>query len=226
MLNRLELLIGDNINIIKNKTVLIIGLGGVGSYALESLVRSGINKVIIVDNDKVDITNLNRQLNTNLNNIGEYKVDVWETHIKSINKECEIIKVREFITPDNIDLLFNNNIDYLIDACDTIDTKKEIIKECKKRQIKFITCMGTANKMNPELLKITDLSKTEYDPIAKILRTFVKKEKINGKIKVVSSTEKPLKTNGLGSNSFVPATAGLLLTSYVINDIIGGTHEK
>lgn len=221
MLERLTYLYGNKINDIKNKTVLIIGLGGVGSYALESIVRSGVNNIIIVDNDTIDITNLNRQLLTLRSNIGESKVDVAYKRIKDINPDCNIIKIKEFITKENIDILFNNNIDYLIDAIDTIETKKEIITECLKKNIKFISAMGTANKTDPTKLKIIDIRKTSYDPIAKIIRKHVKNLKTNKKVMVVCSEEKPIIKNKLGSNSFTPSVAGLLCSSYVINDIVG-----
>lgn len=219
---RFELLIGkENFKKIQNTTVLIIGLGGVGSYAVESLIRSGIKKIILVDSDKIDITNLNRQLMTNYNNVGNYKTEELAKRIKSINKYIEIKIVNEFITSENINILFNEKIDYLIDACDTINTKKEIIKECIKRKIKFISCMGVGNKMDPSKLKITDIRKTSYDPIAKIIRKMVKDEKIKEKIPVVFSDEVPSKTSDvIGSNSFIPSIAGLLCTSYVINDIV------
>lgn len=221
--SRLKLIIGDEkFKIINATTVLVIGIGGVGSYAVESLVRSGIGKIIIIDNDIVDITNLNRQLMTMHSNIGEYKVDVLETRIKDINPSCEVITIKDFITKDNIEFLFDNKIDYVIDACDTTDTKKALIKECIKRKIKFISCMGTGNKLDPSKLEIIDIRKTSYDPLARIIRKMVKEEKINDKVMVVASTEQPVKndSNVIGSNSFVPAAAGLLCASYVINDII------
>ena len=222
MFDRFELLIGDKINDIKIKTILIIGLGGVGSYACESLIRSGIQNIIIVDNDKIDITNLNRQLMTNMNNIGEYKVDVWYDRIKSINPNCNVIKIKEFIDKNNIEKLFDKKIDYVIDACDTINTKVLLIEKCIKNNIKIISCMGTGNKMNPQLLKITDISKTNYDKLAKIMRKKLKDIGINH-VTVVSSSEEPYTKidKVIPSNSFVPATAGLLLTSYIINDIVG-----
>ena len=222
MFDRFELLIGDKINNVKSKTVLILGLGGVGSYACESLVRSGIESIIIVDNDIIDITNLNRQLMTNMSNIGMYKVDVWYDRIKSINPNCNIIKIKEFIEETNIDILFNNKVDYVIDACDTIDTKLLLIEKSIKDNIKIISCMGTGNKMNPSLLKITDISKTSYDKLAKIIRKKLREKNINH-VMVVSSDEVGYTDihKTIPSNSFVPATAGLLLTSYVINDIVG-----
>lgn len=220
MFTREEWLIGDKINSIKNKCVLIIGLGGVGGYTLESLVRAGIGKVIIVDNDVIDITNLNRQIISLQNNIGMKKVDEWGKRIKNINPEIEVIKYDLFITKENIDILFDNQIDYVVDACDTIDTKKEIIRKCLKNNIKFITSMGTGNKLDPTKLVIEDIRKTSYDPIAKILRKMVKDEHIKDKIMVVSSKEEPKIKGRVGSISFVPSVAGLLITSYIINDII------
>ena len=223
MLERLELLVKDKINDIKDKTILVVGVGGVGGYAVETLVRSGIENIIIVDNDIVDITNLNRQIISLRSNIGMKKVDVLENRIKDINPECNVIKYDLFLTKDNTESIFNRKIDYVVDACDTMDVKKELIRITNKLNIKLISSMGTGNKLNPKKLEITDLRKTSYDPIAKILRKYVKEEKINKKILVVSSTEQPIKTNTktIGSTSFVPAQAGLLITSYIINDIVG-----
>lgn len=221
--NRLKLLIGeDKLECISKQTALVLGLGGVGSYAVEALVRSGISHLIIVDNDRVDITNLNRQLMALHSNVGDYKTDVWEKRIKDINPNCEVIKICQFISSDNLGDLFNYNIDYVIDACDTVDTKKALIRECIRRKIKFISSMGTGNKLDPSKLEIVDIRKTSYDPLARVIRKMVKDEHINCKVMVVSSKEKPIKNSigTIGSNSFVPATAGLLCTSYVINDII------
>lgn len=220
-LSRFRLLIGEeNLKKIRNLKVLIIGLGGVGSYAIEALARSGINNLIIIDKDTIDITNLNRQLMSLHSNIGLNKTDVIENRIKNINKEAKVIKITKEITKDNIDELISLKPDYIIDACDTIEVKKELIRKSIKNDFKLISCMGTGNKMIPKF-EIMDLSKTTYDPIAKILRKMVKDEKINKKIIVVASNEKPIKTDKvIASNSFVPATAGLLLASYVINDAI------
>ena len=151
---RFRLLIGDNFEKIGTKTVALFGLGGVGSYAAEVLVRSGIKNLIIIDNDIIDITNLNRQLMTNRKNIGKLKTDEVEERLKSINPSINVVKITEFITKENINLVFNHKIDYVIDAIDTIKTKKEIIRICNKNNIKLISCMGTGNKTNPEKLKI------------------------------------------------------------------------
>ena len=226
MQERLNYLLNDKLDIIKNKTILIIGLGGVGSYALETLARTYFNKLIIVDNDKIDISNLNRQLMTNIDNIGLYKTDVWSDRIKKINPDCEVIKITEFITKDNLNLLFNYKVDYVIDACDTLETKKEIIKYCLKNKIKFISSMGMANRIDASKIKISYLDKTCYDPLAKKLRILIKKENIKGKIPVVYSEEQPLKINKLGSISYVVGTAGLLCTNYVINDILKEVNNE
>ena len=220
---RLELLVHEKITDIYNKTVLIIGLGGVGSYAVEALVRSGISNLIIVDNDTISLSNLNRQLMTYHSNIGKFKTDEIEKRIKDINPNANIIKITEFIDMNNINKLFEYKIDYVVDACDTLMVKLELIRICKKKNIKLISCMGTGNKMDPTKLKITDIRKTSYDPLAKKIRKMVKDEKIDGKVMVICSDEEgKVKINKeIPSNSFVPATAGLLCASYVINDIVG-----
>ncbi len=222
---RLKLLINeDNFKKIQNNNVCVLGLGGVGSYVVESLIRSGIINITIIDYDKIDITNLNRQLMTNLNNIGKYKTDEIEKRILSINDKVKINKITSLINEDNIKNIFDNKnkIDYFIDCCDMVKTKKLVIKECLDRNIKFITCTGTGNKLDPSKLEITDIRKTSYDPLSKVLRTWINKEHIKGKITCLTSKEQPIKTNSktIASSSFVPASAGLLITSYVIKDII------
>lgn len=222
MFERTIALIGtDNVEKLHLKKVLVLGVGGVGSYAVEALVRAGIGTIIIIDADYVALSNLNRQLMTNQNNIGLSKVDVLEERIKSINPDCHVIKIKEFITTDNLNLLFNLEPDFIIDCIDTIKTKKYLIKECLKRKVKFISSMGMGNKLDPTRIKITDLSKTAYDKIAKELRNFVKKEHIKGKIPVIFSDEQPIKIEKvIGSISFVPSVAGLIGASYVIKEII------
>lgn len=221
MFERVEILLNENIEKLKDKVILVLGIGGVGSYTVETLIRNPIKKIIIVDSDIIDITNLNRQLFTNQNNLGLKKVDELEKRIKSINPYIEIKKISEFIDINNIELLFKDKVDYIVDACDTIKTKELVIKECIKRKIKFISCMGTAKKIDPTKLEITDIWKTSYDPLAKKIRKMVKEEHINNKIMVVSSKEKPKEIKKLGSISYVPSVAGILITSYIINDIIG-----
>lgn len=220
---RFKLLIGnENFDKIQNTNILVLGLGGVGSYVVESLVRSGIKNLTIVDFDKIDITNLNRQLMTNLSNIGKLKTDEIEKRALSISSDISIKKINEFINEQNIDLLFKENYNYIIDCCDYIPVKKLIIKKCTSNNIKFITCTGTGNKLDPSKLEIIDIRKTSYDPICKILRSYIKEEKIKGKVMCCYSSELPIKTGSktIGSTSFVPSSAGLLITSFVIRDII------
>ena len=222
MFERVEILLNEDINKLIDKTVLVLGIGGVGSYTVETLIRNPIKKIIIVDSDVIDITNLNRQLYTNQNNIGLKKVDELEKRIKSINPYIEVKKIDKFIDENNINLLFEEKVDYIVDACDSIKTKECLIRECIKRKIKFISSMGTAKKLDPTKLEITDIRKTSYDPLAKRIRKMVKDEHINNKIMVISSSEKPKEIKKLGSISFVPSVAGIYITSSIINDIIKG----
>lgn len=219
-LNRLELLIGkENVERIKKINILLVGIGGVGGYTFESLVRCGLENITIIDYDKVDETNLNRQILTNLNNIGEFKTDVAELRALSINSNIKVNKITNFLDSSNIDTIDFNNFDYVVDACDSIDTKVLLINKCIYNNVKIISSMGTAKKMDASKLEITSLDKTSYDPLAKILRKKIDK-KIQRKVTVVSSREKPMDIMKLGSNSYVPAVAGLFITNYIINDIL------
>lgn len=221
--SRLEGLVGkENLEKIQNMTILIIGLGGVGGYAAESIARCGVQKMILVDPDTIDESNINRQIIATTKTIGRKKVDMWKERIQDIHPTCEVLKIEKFICEENLEELLKFNPDYIIDACDTLQTKKEIIRTCLKNHIKFISSMGTGNKLDPSKLKIMDIRKTAYDPLARSIRKMVKEEKLQGKIIVVCSDEKKIKTKNsmVASNSFVPATAGLLCTSYIINDII------
>ena len=218
---RFEKLIGkEKIDLLKDKSILVLGCGGVGGYVIESLARSGIGKLIIVDGDVVDESNINRQIIALESTIGKKKVDVFKDRLIDINKDIKVITIDKFIDESNINELFKYDIDYFVDACDTISTKKLVIKNCIDKNINLISSMGTGNRMDSEKLEITTLDKTNNDPIAKILRKYVKDEHINKKIKVLCSTEVPMKVDGVGSNSFVPCSAGLLLTSSVIKDLI------
>lgn len=224
MFDRLKLLIGD-INFLKNKTILVIGLGGVGGHAFEALVRSGIQNITVIDSDTIEITNLNRQVLAYQSTIGQSKVEVAETLAKNINPKCQVKKIKTFLNENNIQDIFLEKFDFVIDAVDTLKTKKLIIKTCLEKEIPFISVMGTGNKMHPELLEITDIRKTTYDPIAKIIRKMIKDENIKGKVPVIYSKEKPIIKNKVGSTAFVPASAGLMATSYVINKLLEDKHE-
>lgn len=224
MFDRLEKIIGsNNINKIKETTVMVIGIGGVGGYVVEGLVRSGISNIILIDHDIVDITNKNRQIIALSSTIGKKKVDVMKNRILDINEECKIETLDIFLDDNNTEEIIKKyHPDYIVDACDTITTKKKIISSCLKYNIKFISSMGTGNKLDPTKFKISDIRKTSYDPLAKIIRKWVKDEKIIGKIPVLWSDEEPIETHDRtpGSTSFVPSAAGLIIASYIINNII------
>lgn len=217
-----KLISEDSFENISSKTVLVVGVGGVGGYVVEALVRSGIGKIIIVDGDVVDETNINRQIIALSSTIGQSKVDVFEKRIKDINEKCEVIKINKFIDASNIDILFDYEFDYLVDACDTVSTKLALIDRCILAKRKFISSMGTGNKLDPSMLEIVDVRKTVNDPLARIVRKHVKDKKINDKVLVLSSRELPIKTGDRtpGSTSFVPSSAGLLIASYIIRTFI------
>ena len=220
---REELLIGEKIKLLKDKTILVLGLGGVGGYVTESLARCGIGHLVLVDYDVVDITNINRQIIALHSNIGKKKTLCFEERIKDINPHCLVDIIDLFYNEEHKEEIFQQKIDYVIDCCDSLESKKILIKECMKRNIPIISSMGTGNKFHPELFKITTLDKTEYDPLAKKLRFLLKDEKeMQKKVKVLYSKEIPQPYKGkIGSISYVPSVAGLLITSYVINEIIG-----
>ena len=221
MFDRIIKLIGEEqFKTIQSKHILLIGVGGVGSAALETLVRSGFQNIEIIDYDNVDITNLNRQLITDSSNIGELKVNAAYKRAKLINPDinlsCQAIK----LTEDNLVTILDSGFDYVIDACDDIDIKYELIRLSCKMDFKLIESMGTAKKIDPSKLSITTLDKTTYDPLAKILRKKLRDNKINKKVVVVSSTEEMIKSDFLGTFSMVPNTAGILLVTYIIKDIL------
>ena len=220
MFERLITLIGeDDVNKLKKANVLIVGLGGVGGYALETLVRSGIYNLTIVDGDIVELSNLNRQIISKRDVIGRPKALAAQARTLELNPDVNLKVINEFISEDNFSLLNIDSFDYVIDACDDLNLKLLLIKNADK--YKLISSMGTANKMDMTRFKITTIDKTSYDPLAKIIRKKIKEEKIRTKFKVVSSDEKVMK-NGtkLGTIAYMPAVSGLLCASYVINDII------
>ncbi len=227
-LARTEALIGkENLLKLQNSNIVIFGLGGVGSYVVEGLVRAGVQNIGIVDKDIVDITNINRQLIADTTTIGKSKVDVEEKRILDINPTAKIIKIKEFVDKNNIEkimnniLSLNNHIDYVVDAIDTISSKLEIIKYCKQNNINIISCMGTGNKLNANMFEIADINKTSVCPVAKIIRKELKKLEISS-LKVLYSKEIPIKniqSASPASISFVPSVAGLLIAGEVIKNI-------
>lgn len=228
---------------LSKKRVAIIGAGGVGGMAIECLVRMGVGHLYICDFDTVDITNLNRQIFTDVAAVNRIKAEVIQERVLSIHPECEVVIQREMFQHATSDQLLAWQPDFIIDCADTIVYKMELIEFAKMQNIPFITSLGMANKFEPEKVTITDLAKTTYDPIAKIMRKQVKERQIKGKIPVVFSPEQPLQPRGaelLGdpmsdirkrrippaSNVFVPNTAGLLAAHYVIQSFISEYDDE
>ena len=223
-LNRTETLIGkENLEKLQSSKLVVFGLGGVGSYVVEGLVRAGIQSICIIDKDIVDITNINRQLIADTKTIGKNKVDVQEERILKINPIVKVIKLKEFVNKDNIEEIMSKatHIDYVIDAIDTVSSKLEIIKYCYTNNIQIISCMGTGNKLNASKFEITDIFKTSVCPLAKVIRKELKKLNIP-KLTVLYSKEEPIKTSisTPASISFVPSVAGLLIAGKVVQDLI------
>ena len=238
--SRNELAVGkEGIDKLKNTTVAILGVGGVGSFAAEACARSGVGRIILVDKDNVDITNINRQLVAYLSTVGKSKSAVMKERIADINPECEVIDMHMFYTEETYESFFELKPDYVIDASDTVIYKIHIMKECLKRNIPIISSMGAANKMDPTRFQITDISKTHTDPLAKVIRTKLRKEGIKKGVTVVYSDESPIVIRPdvaeyvgkpeaeirkakmpPSSNAFVPSVAGLIAASWVINKIL------
>ncbi|MFC4320901.1 tRNA threonylcarbamoyladenosine dehydratase [Litchfieldia salsa] len=239
--SRNELAIGkQGLETMKNSTVAVLGIGGVGSFSAEALARSGVGRLILVDKDDVDITNVNRQIIALLSTVGKQKVDVMKDRIADINPECEVIALKMFYTEETYEQFFEYGIDYVVDASDTISYKIHLMKECLQRKIPIISSMGAANKMDPTRFQIADISKTHTDPIAKVIRTRLRKEGIRKGINVVFSDESPIVIREEirqeiandqakirkakmppSSNAFVPSVAGLIMASRVISDLLG-----
>lgn len=217
-----KIISSETVDLLHSKTVLVLGCGGVGGYVCEALVRSNIGRIIIVDFDTISESNINRQIIALESTLGLKKVDVLEKHLKDINSSCEVIKIDKFIDEDNIIDLFKYDIDYFVDACDTVKTKKKVIDLCFEKSVKFISCMGTGNRFDPTKLEVVDIRKTNNDPLARIMRKYIKDKKINKKVMVLSSSEVPVKTGEAvpGSSAFVPSAAGLIIASYVFKELI------
>ena len=230
MLSRFELLIThEKIEQLKQSHVIVFGVGGVGGYVVEALVRSGIGHITIVDNDVVSLTNLNRQIIATRQTIGLKKVDVMKERILSINPDCEVNTLEMFYLPENADQIDLTQYDYVIDAIDTITSKIELAMRCEQLHVPIISSMGTGNKMNPAMLEVSDIYKTSVCPLAKVMRRELKARHVHH-LKVVYSKELPIKpqvsneqTNKRtvpGSTAFVPSSAGLLIASEVVKDLL------
>lgn len=219
-LDRLRKLVGDNgLEKIKKLNILIVGLGGVGGYTFETLVRCGVESFTIVDADRISETNLNRQIISKLDNIGKYKTQEAKKRALEINSNINIIDMCMFLDKSNVSEIDFSKFDYVVDACDDVNAKKLIIESSLNKDIKVVSSMGTAKKMDATQVYVSTLDKTTYDPLAKKMRKLISKD-MQKRVVVVTSKEQPIITEGLGSNSFVPATAGIFITNYIINDCV------
>ena len=244
-LSRTELLIGSEaLNKLKNSKVVIFGIGGVGSYTVEALARAGINKIVLVDDDTICLTNINRQIHATFKTISRSKVEVMKERILEINPHCEVTTHMTFVTADNISDIITEDTDYVVDAIDTVTSKIALVLYCQERNIKIICCLGTGNKLDPTAFKIADIYSTKICPLAKVMRYELKRRGVVS-LKVLYSEEVPIKprtedvvtckdgcvcTGGTkkclirrqipGSNSFVPPVAGLIIGGEVIKDLM------
>lgn len=221
---RSALLLGNEaLEILKNKTVLVVGIGGVGSFCVEALARTGIGHLILVDKDKVESSNINRQLLATTETIDQVKVIVMKKRIQTLNPECKVDTYDCFYDCSMDEKIFSQKIDFVIDCIDSIKSKQDLTMACIQRDIPFLSSMGTARRLDPSKLEIMELEKTSYDPIAKRMRNWKRKNKIRNKIWVVCSTEPPRPVEAgkpLPSMIFVPASAGLLLASECVKKLI------
>lgn len=221
---RSALLLGNEaLEILKNKTVLVVGIGGVGSFCVEALARTGIGHLILVDKDKIESSNINRQLLATTETIDQAKVIVMKKRIQTLNPECKVDTYDCFYDCSMDEKIFSQRIDFVIDCIDSIKSKQDLAMACIQRDIPFLSSMGTARRLDPSKLEIMELEKTSYDPIAKRMRNWKRKNKIRNKIWVVCSTEPPRPVEAgkpLPSMIFVPASAGLLLASECVKKLI------
>lgn len=226
-LNREKLLIGKQaIEKLQASTIIVFGCGGVGSYAIEGFVRSGIGHLIVIDDDIVDVTNINRQLIADTTTIGKPKVDVVKERALKINPNLDIVIYQEFVNARNLSNIIPANCSYIVDAIDTVSSKLDIISYADKYCIPIISCMGTGNKLNPTMFEVSDITKTSVCPLAKVIRKELKNRNIKH-LKVVYSKEEPHRylvdeaPNRIpASISFVPSTAGLIIASEVVKNLI------
>ena len=227
---RTRMLLGNEaVHKLKNASVIIFGVGGVGSFVAEAVARAGVGKITLVDNDKVSLTNINRQIVALNSTVGKMKTEVMAERIRDINPECDVKCINEFVLYDNINDVIKEKFDYCVDAVDTVTAKLAIIMKCNELDIPIISSMGTGNKLDPTRLEITDIYKTSVCPLAKVMR---KELKVRGvkKLKVCYSKEEPItpleseevtnKRRTPGSVSFVPSVAGLIIGGEVVKKLI------
>lgn len=221
--SRIEMLIGNNkLEKLSQSRVGVFGIGGVGGYVVEALVRSGIGEIDIIDSDKVSISNLNRQIYALHSTIGKYKTEVAKERILDINPNIKVNTYNIFYTPETSEQFDFTKFDYIVDAIDTVSGKIELIEKAKSANVPIISSMGAGNKMDPTAFKVSDIYKTSVCPLAKVMRYELKRRGIK-KLKVVYSQEPPIKQGGKripGSNAFVPSVVGLIIAGEVIKDLI------
>ncbi|MBO5349157.1 MAG: tRNA threonylcarbamoyladenosine dehydratase [Clostridia bacterium] len=227
-LSRTEMLLGEeSLNKLKNATVAVIGCGGIGSYTLDALVRTGIGNIVLFDKALIDVTNLNRNLMADTKVVGKYKVDIAKKRLLNINPNLNIKIVKEYINKDTASRLISNDFNYIVDTIDSISDKIALITEATRKNIPIISSMGTSDKFDPTLFEITDISKTKSCPFANLLKNELKAKGIEH-LKVIYSQEKPTRFRStesdyraqMSSISFVPSVAGLIICSEVVKDLI------
>ncbi len=243
--SRTEMLIGtEGLQKLEESKIAVFGIGGVGSYSVEALARSGVESFVLIDNDDICLTNINRQIHATRKTIGKPKVEVMKERILEINPKANVVAHRELYNSDSAERLLENDYTYVIDAIDMVSSKLDLIERCKNRNIPIISAMGAGNKLNPTMLEVSDIYKTSVCPLAKVMRKELKNRNIKS-LKVVYSKEIPItplnldgecetdctcpnknRTNIVrrqtpGSVSFVPSVAGLIIASEVIKDILG-----
>lgn len=221
---RSELLLGkEALNTLQEKTVLVVGVGGVGSFCVEALARTGIGHLILIDKDRVEESNINRQLVATLDTVDQIKVDVLKERIHSLNPNCIVDTYACFYDRSKDEEIFSQPIDFVVDCIDSISSKKDLMQACIQRKIPFLSSMGMARRKDPTKLWVTEIEKTSYDPMAKQIRQWKRKNRIRNKIWVVASMEAPIPVESgqpLPSAIFVPASAGLLLASTCVQRLI------
>ncbi len=218
---RSRLLLGEEaLELLSHKTVAVFGVGGVGGYVAEALARTGVGTLHLIDNDRVSVSNINRQIIALHSTVGRYKTEVMRERILDINPQAEVIIHNCFFLPENADSFPFSEYDYVVDAVDTVTAKIEIIVRAKEAGVPVISSMGAGNKLDPSRFEVTDLYKTSVCPLARVMRRELKKREIK-KLKVVYSKEEPLKQQIPSSVAFVPSVAGLLIAGEVIRDIVG-----
>lgn len=237
--SRTELLLGEEgLHRLRKSTVMVLGVGGVGSHCIEALARSGVGRLILVDNDTVSLTNINRQSIAYHSTVGQYKTQVMKARIRDICPQTEVVTHETFVLPENMEEIFAERPDYIVDAIDTVTAKLALAERAVADQIPIISCMGTGNKLHAELFEITDISKTSVCPLCKVMRKELKARGIFH-LKVLYSKEKTVDTSGRdsgedkgqrrslpGSVSFVPPVAGLLIAGEVIRELCDTQEEK